>query len=172
MRKAVFPLDYRSGRHKDNRSFHTFSSKAAKRDPGRIAEARQLLRQAELRATAPRLAVLRVLLRERRPVSHFDVTQALSPDGIDRVTVFRNLQDLVAAGILSRVDVGDHTWRFELRSGDHLSGTHHSHFVCERCRSVSCLDDFSPSALPQTPASGAIIASVSQVVLRGYCRLC
>jgi Fur family transcriptional regulator, ferric uptake regulator len=137
-----------------------------------LGQVRDLLRRARLRATAPRLAVLRTLARERRPLSHAEIAHTLHAGGFDRVTVFRNLQDLAEAAILSRVDVGDHTWRFELRSGDNLSGTHHSHFVCERCCSVSCLDDFSPSALPQTSASGAIIASVSQVVLRGYCRLC
>ena len=86
--------------------------------------------------------------------------------------MFRNLHDLAEATILSRVDVGDHTWRFELRSSDHFSGTRHSHFVCERCSSVSCLNDFSASALPRTPAFGAIVASVSEVVLRGCCRQC
>jgi Fur family transcriptional regulator, ferric uptake regulator len=145
---------------------------AANRNDIELARARDLLRRTRLRATAPRLAVLRLLLRECRPLSHAEVAHALQAGGFDRVTVFRNLQDLVEAAILSRVDVGDHTWRFELRSGSTRSGTHHSHFVCERCSSVSCLDDFSPTALPQTRAFGSIVASVSEVVLRGCCRHC
>jgi Fur family transcriptional regulator, ferric uptake regulator len=106
-------------------------------------------------------------LCEHRPLSHAEVAQALHADGFDRVTVFRNLHDLAKAAILSPVDVDDHTWRFELRTDDNLSGTHHSHFVCERCSSVSCLDDISARALSRTLALGAIVASVSEVVVRG-----
>jgi Fur family ferric uptake transcriptional regulator len=138
-----------------------------------LAHARALLRRADLRATTPRLAVLRMLFRERRPLSHAEVARALQDRGLDQATVFRNLNDLTEAAILSRVDVGDHTWRFEPRLGsDDLSEDRHSHFVCERCSSVSCLNDFSASALPRTRAFGAIVASVSEVVLRGCCRQC
>jgi Fur family ferric uptake transcriptional regulator len=145
---------------------------AANRNDIELARARDLLRRVCLRATASRLAVLRLLLRQRHPLSHAQVAHALQAGGFDRVTVFRNLQDLAEAAILSRVDVGDHTWRFELRSSDTLSGTQHSHFICERCSSVSCLDDFSASVLPRTPAFGAIVATVSDVVVRGCCRHC
>jgi Fur family ferric uptake transcriptional regulator len=87
------------------------------------------------------------------------------------VTVFRNLHDLAEAGILSRVDVGDHTWRFELGPAG-LSSRQHSHFICERCSSVSCLDDFNVHLLPPIPNLGALVASISDVVLRGCCRRC
>ena len=137
-----------------------------------LADARALLRRATLRATTTRLAVLQMLFRERRPLSHAEVSRGLQAQGFDRVTVFRNLNDLAEAAILSRVDVGDHTWRFELRSGDELDSSRHSHFVCERCNSVSCLNDFSANSLPRTRALGAIVASVSQIVLRGCCRQC
>jgi Fur family transcriptional regulator, ferric uptake regulator len=137
-----------------------------------LARARHLLRRARLRATTPRLAVLRMLSRERRPLSHAEVAHTLEATGFDRVTVFRNPLALAEAAILSRVDVGDHTWRFELRADDSLSGVHHSHFVCERCRSVTWLDNLSPTSLPRTRTFGAIVASVSEVVLRGCCRYC
>jgi Fur family transcriptional regulator, ferric uptake regulator len=148
------------------------SHKAASPGTAELGRARDLLQRAGLRATTPRLAVLQMLLRERRPLSHAEVAQALQIRGFDRVTVFRNLHDLAEAVILSRVDVGDHTWRFELHSSDNPSGTRHSHFVCERCSSVSCLSDFSASTLPRTAAFGAVVASVSEVVLRGCCRQC
>jgi Fur family transcriptional regulator, ferric uptake regulator len=148
-------------------------SHSAKNPAGvELARARALLRRANLRATTPRLTVLQILFRERRPLSHAEVAVALQDRGFDQATVFRNLNDLAGAAILSRVDVGDHTWRFEPRSNDDLSENRHSHFVCERCSSVSCLNDFSASALPRTRAFGAIVASVSEVVLRGCCRQC
>jgi Fur family transcriptional regulator, ferric uptake regulator len=142
------------------------------RNPSILAGARDLLRQSHLRATASRLAVLNLLLCERRPLSHAEVAHALHSDGFDRSTVFRNLRDLAEAAILSRVDLGDHAWRFELRTHDNLSETHHSHFVCERCSSVSCLDDSRVGALSRRLVLGAIVASVSEVVVRGCCRHC
>lgn len=135
-----------------------------------LSDARNLIRQAELRVTAPRVAVLGLLLRERRPLSHSEISRTLYKDGFDRVTVFRNLQDLSEASILSRVDIGDHTWRFE--PGSRQPTRHHSHFVCERCNLVSCLNDFSLGVLPQNSELDAIVASVSEVVLRGCCRQC
>jgi Fur family transcriptional regulator, ferric uptake regulator len=154
----------RSGRHRRS---------SGKYSRGRsLSDARNVIRHAGLRATAPRLAVLGMLLRERRPLSHSEISRALRNEGLDRVTVFRNLQDLAEASILSRVDIGDHTWRFEPRSPESPQGRPHSHFVCERCNLVSCLNDFSLGVLPQSSELGAIVASVSEVVLRGCCRHC
>lgn len=136
-----------------------------------VARARDLLRRAGLRATTPRLAVLRELLRAPRPVSHAEIAQELHPQGFDRVTVFRNLQDLANAEVLSRVDVGDHTWRFELRLAESRSAEH-SHFVCDRCRSVSCLNDVKVRVSPPPGARRWTFAKVSAVVLTGRCASC
>jgi Fur family transcriptional regulator, ferric uptake regulator len=137
-----------------------------------LGDARDLLHDAGLRATAPRLAVLRMLLQERRPLSHSEISHALRDEGFDRVTVFRNLQDLAEASIVTRVDVGDHTWRFEAPSPESLPGVPHSHFVCERCNSVSCLNGLTVRLLPRHSEWGAIVGSISEVVLRGCCRSC
>jgi Fur family ferric uptake transcriptional regulator len=136
------------------------------------SRARDLLQRAGLRATTPRLAVLRELLQTPRPVSHSEVAKELHPQGFDRVTVFRNLHDLAEAGVLSRVDVGDHTWRFELRRDGKRRGARHSHFVCERCNSVSCLTDVNVKVSARAGSNARTIGKVSAIVLRGRCRAC
>ena|SRR5690348_1730371 len=141
-------------------------------EKSRLAAARQLLRQARLRATAPRLSVLRKLLETARPLSHSDLSKELDSQGFDRVTVFRNLQDLAEAGILSRLDVGDHTWRFELHPTGDSRLAPHSHFVCDRCKSVSCLSDRDIRVSPRTRRSESMIGRVSAMVLRGRCSHC
>lgn len=141
-------------------------------DKNRLSAARQLLRQARLRATAPRLSVLRKLLESARPVSHSDVSKELDSQGFDRVTVFRNLNDLAEAGILARLDVGDHTWRFELHSKGDSRRAHHSHFVCDRCKLVSCLSDLDIRVSPRTKSSESMIGRVSATVLTGRCTHC
>src|SRR5688572_31535064 len=85
------------------------------RDNAPIAALREELHAAGLRATGPRLAVLRSLYAATGPVSHGDVAASLAGEGWDRATVYRNLMDLTEAGLLKRTDHGDHTWRFERR---------------------------------------------------------
>jgi len=128
--------------------------------------------EAGLRVTGPRLAVLEVLRRAGKPLSHGEVADVLERDGIDRATIYRNLQDLVEAGILSRTDFGA-VWHFELagKGADHASDGH-PHFVCSECGVVSCLpgariDVKVPKPSPKTVRSGRF-----EVQLRGVCDRC
>jgi len=129
------------------------------------------LRDAGLRATKPRLAVLRALHKGHGPLSHADLTAEVGED-IDRATLYRNLSDLADAGLLRRLDVGDHTWRFELtgcHDDDHDHGPH-AHFTCTECGDVTCLP------APELSFHGAVPGSVGQgaveVHLRGVCDDC
>ena len=104
-------------------------------------DAQTLLRAAGLRSTEPRVAVLHHLGSQPAPVSHADLCRALEKEGFDRATLYRNLIDLTEVGIVTRTDLGDHVWRFELkrRDGNHVAS--HPHFVCSDCGTVSCLPD-------------------------------
>ena len=75
-----------------------------------------LIRNAGLRATPARIATLKLLHGATSPLTHADVSAELDGLGIDKATVFRNLNDLVAAGLLRRTELGDHVWRFEVIS--------------------------------------------------------
>ncbi|HSG71406.1 MAG TPA: transcriptional repressor, partial [Planctomycetaceae bacterium] len=86
--------------------------------PDEIAEIESLqqrIRAAGLRCTSARLAVLRELGKSASPLTHADVAERLAVQGIDKATVFRNLVDLVDAELLTRNELGDHVWRFEIR---------------------------------------------------------
>ncbi|MDB4944242.1 MAG: Zinc uptake regulation protein [Labilithrix sp.] len=99
------------------------------------------LRGAGLRSTGPRLLVLQKLTGRPSPVSHGELCEEMKRDGLDRATIYRNLTDLTEAGIVTRVDLGDHVWRFELRIRDEVHTAAHPHFVCSDCGTVSCLTD-------------------------------
>lgn len=99
------------------------------------------LRGAGLRSTGPRILVLRQLTGRASPVSHGELCEEMKRDGLDRATIYRNLTDLTDAGIVTRVDLGDHVWRFELRTRDEGHTSAHPHFVCSDCGSISCLTD-------------------------------
>ncbi len=132
---------------------------------------RRRIRGAGLRCTAARLTVLRHLNETSTPVTHSEVFEALGRHGFDRATVYRNLTELTESGVLSRVDLGDHVWRFELRdAADHPND--HPHFLCVDCGEVSCLDEVSVTVKPPRGSRGKKFGTITEVLLKGHCRAC
>ena len=148
--------------------------KAKKVDDRSVQEFQELLRSSGLRSTAPRVAVLQYLHESSEPSSHAELFEALASKGFDRATIYRNLIDLAEVGIVSRTDLGDHVWRFELKKG--VAGTAHTdehpHFVCIHCGDVSCL----PGLSFEVKGSKGVPKSVSKnkiaVQLKGLCDNC
>ncbi|MFM7035608.1 MAG: Fur family transcriptional regulator [Planctomycetia bacterium] len=149
-----------------------------------LAAARACLREAGLRCTAARLAVLDHLMAATGPKTHAEVAESLSDRGFDQATIYRNLTELTESKIVSRVELGDHVWRFEIRRAHaHAEGEDHPHFLCTSCGEVSCLDDvnvaITPKPAPAKPAGGhkasakkSGIRSVNEVLLKGQCENC
>jgi Fur family ferric uptake transcriptional regulator len=139
-----------------------------------------IIRGCGLRVTQPRLAVLQVLTRSARPLSHADLIEALAGQGFDRVTLYRNLNDLADAGIVVRTEVGDRVWRFELRgrvgrAGEDGAGSHsgvHPHFTCTDCGSVSCLPENIVRITKSLRLPRALREQSVEVSLRGVCDRC
>jgi Fur family ferric uptake transcriptional regulator len=161
------------------------SHSAESAEPKRpLEEARAKLRAIGLRCTAARLAVLDHVMTAAGPKTHAEVAEALADRGFDRATIYRNLTELTEAKILSRVELGDHVWRFELKRGhDHAPGEDHPHFLCTSCGEVSCLDDVNVAITPKAAMpkeSGGkksadkkpVIRSVNEVLLKGQCENC
>lgn len=135
-------------------------------------ELKREIRGAGLRGTAPRIAVLDRLRRADAPLSHADITKGLVHLGFDRATIYRNLVDLAEAGLLSRVDVGDHVWRYEVRGEEAPRDGEHPHFVCNDCGTVACLPSVSVDIRPAPGSPKSVVAEVSEVVLKGRCDHC
>jgi Fur family ferric uptake transcriptional regulator len=142
------------------------------------------IRDAGLRCTAARLAVMEHLGTAAGPRTHAEVSEALADLGFDRATIYRNLTELTDKKLVSRVELGDHVWRFELRrAGGHgPAGEDHPHFLCTACGEISCLDDVRVAITPK-PRSRATasssrsprpprIHSVTEVLLKGRCDSC
>jgi len=171
----------------------------SKPEAGSIDALKSLVRGAGLRCTAARLAVLEHLLAATGPQTHAEVSTTLDHRGFDRATIYRNLTELTEAKLVTRVDLGDHVWRFEAKrhgGGDgHGHGGDHPHFVCTSCGEVSCLDDVNVAitqrAVGDTPAASAGgiaaakggkkspaagkrqgIPAVTEVLLKGTCGNC
>lgn len=127
------------------------------------------LRQAGLRATSARLAVLRLMRETLAPMTHAEACQALDEELWDKATVYRNLTDLAEAGLLRRISLSD-GYRFELASHHH--GDSPAHFVCSECEEVQCLPsiDLKPpkrAKLPESMRRGDV-----EIQIRGICDRC
>lgn len=169
--------------------------------PHAVDAVKDLVRKAGLRCTAARLTVMQHLLEAEGPESHAEVSDALAHRGFDRATIYRNLTELTEAKLVSRVELGDHVWRFEMRRGGKGGhhGEDHPHFLCTSCGEVSCLDDVEVAITPRpgqsaaaaaarkppaggkgrgkpssgrAPSAGKGIRSVTEVLLKGQCGNC
>jgi Fur family ferric uptake transcriptional regulator len=151
------------------------------------------IRQAGLRCTPARVAVMQHLDRAHGPRTHAEVAESLADHGFDRATIYRNLIELTEAKLVNRVELGDHVWRFERKraaTGPAGRAEDHPHFVCTTCGEVSCLDDVDVAITPKHPAAGRGgkaagraagkaaprkqrgIREVTEVLLKGRCDSC
>jgi Fur family ferric uptake transcriptional regulator len=131
-----------------------------------------IIRGAGLRVTQPRLAVIRILERTARPLSHADLIEALDGQGFDRVTLYRNLNDLAEAGLVLRTEVGDRVWRFELLVEADGHQAAHPHFTCTDCGTVACLPDGTIRIGKNVKLPRAVREHSVEVSLRGVCDRC
>ena len=132
-------------------------------------EIRAIIRDAGLRCTDSRATVLGHLVEASAPRSHADVAEELVPLGLDQATIYRNLTDLTEAGLLHRLDLGDHIWRFEYRDHDDRD-EEHPHFMCTDCGDISCLSTVGLSFDGDTSRSP--VGQVDEVFLKGRCVEC
>ncbi|RYG84097.1 transcriptional repressor [bacterium] len=130
---------------------------------------RERLRGAGLRATGPRLAVLRALETTGPHADADDVAQAVRREGkISVQAVYDGLAVLTLVGLVRRIEPAGHPARFELRAGDN-----HHHVVCRRCgtmRDVDCVVGAAPCLEPSDLAGFAV--DEAEITFWGLCPDC
>lgn len=141
--------------------------------PPTLDQLRSELRGRGLRATSARVAILRALREAGGPVSHSDMLELLDGRGWDRTTLYRNLVELARAGLATRTDLGDHTWRFEavLPKGG-SDALQHPHFVCGSCGVIECLADIQWTIERSGTFARALKERKLEIQVRGTCDRC
>lgn len=91
-------------------------------------EPRSLLEQAGLRITEPRLRLVSLLTSETRPRPALYLAKKLKT-AVDAVTVYRALEVLLRAGLVTRTDFHHGHSEYELVA----DRAHHHHLVCTNC---------------------------------------
>ncbi|MGP1345160.1 MAG: Fur family transcriptional regulator [Phycisphaerales bacterium] len=137
---------------------------------------RSRLREAGLRATTARLAIVRTLDDADGALSAHEVMERLEIEGMDRVTVYRTLGSLVDCGLAHKLDPGDRVWRFSLEdpndephARDHAV---HPHFVCDECGTILCMDNATVEVKLDQAQSERFEIREQETVLRGRCPAC
>ncbi len=119
-------------------------------------------------ATAARVQVLRLLLAVDATVSHQQLSQTASDEShpLDKVTLYRVLDWLVARGLAHSVTGQDRVRRFGAAHVHHG----HAHFECDACGQLFCLPD--RATLPMPDAPDGFEAHHVDVTVHGNCADC
>jgi Fur family ferric uptake transcriptional regulator len=110
--------------------------------------------------------VLAALLEAKRPVSHHELESRLAP--VDKVTLYRVLDWLVAQQIAHRVAGDDRVRRFAVADPRHAE---HAHFECLRCNAVTCLSDLPSRSVAVTMPRGYRFDTF-ELTAKGLCARC
>ena len=129
-----------------------------------------VVHQAGRRMTRARRAVMECLRSSAVPLTHAQIVEQLHEEQIDPATVYRNLVTLTGLKLLTRHELGDHLWRYQVNQGplDHPVIT--AHFSCLTCKTLlplpfDAIEDLLLLALPGS-------ATLDEIIVRGICACC
>jgi Fe2+ or Zn2+ uptake regulation protein len=128
-----------------------------------------LLRDAALRVTRPRVAVLRAV-HDHPHADTESITGVVRTDlgGVSQQAVYDVLHALTAAGLVRRIEPSRSVARYEARIGDN-----HHHIVCRSCGAIAdvdCAVGYAPCLTPADDAGYRI--DEAEVVFWGQCSAC
>ena len=129
----------------------------------------QRLRDAGLRVTRPRLALLAALhARPHATVDELAGAVRAEVGAVSTQAVYDSLDAFVAAGLARRIEPAGSPARYELRVGDN-----HHHVVCRRCGAtgdVDCAVGRRPCLTPKE--SHGFVVDEAEVTYWGLCAQC
>ena len=98
-----------------------------------------------MRKTIAKTTILELISQSETNLSHADIQSQL-PEGLcDRVTIYRVLDRLLKEGLIHKIVNIDGVVNYAICKGCEVEHKHnHAHFSCEKCKSVTCLDEIVP----------------------------
>ena len=130
----------------------------------------EILKQHEIKKTPGRLAIISAIQESKRPLSENEI-KAMMKENYDRITFYRNIQILTAAGIIHKIVVDSTLVRYGLNCCElnHRHQNEHAHFYCEECQSVVCLQEV---RIPDFNLPQGFKSVDSDIIIRGRCEKC
>jgi len=120
-----------------------------------------------LRCTPQRYAVMAFLLEQNKHPTASEIFEAVNrvDPRSSRAATYKNLRDLVEAGLVREVAVEGRAARFDAK------GMRHHHFICDRCGNVEDIE-WSDVPKPASSALGKRILRECELIFRGLCTKC
>jgi Fur family ferric uptake transcriptional regulator len=131
----------------------------------------KILEDKKVKPTPMRMLVLEQLILQPQNLTLSDIEKLLYP--ADRITIYRTLQTFVKNGIAHSIDTINHGVCYALCSDSCAFEIHtesHPHFYCEKCKKVSCNNDFSYSVEKNSTRKYKI--GKIEVYIKGICPDC
>ncbi len=126
----------------------------------------RLLRSKGLRVTQPRMAVLDALSRLGGHPAAEDIVAAVEAEGVHRATVYRTLETLAEAGLLTHVHLDTGVTAYHLAD-------HHLHGRCHTCgRVVDLPADLLDEVAARMRAVTGFELDAGHIALSGRCADC
>lgn len=94
-----------------------------------------LLREHGYRITSGRLSLISFLSRAKKPLTATEIYKQMG-GGMDKVTLYRALEDFVSSKIVGKINLHDTAAFYEFLHEDH----HHHHIVCETCGRIEDIE--------------------------------
>jgi Fur family transcriptional regulator, peroxide stress response regulator len=120
-----------------------------------------------LRCTPQRYAVMAFLMEHNRHPTAADILEAVNrvDPRSSRATTYKNLRDLVKAGLVREVAIEGRAARFDAK------GMRHHHFICDRCGDVEDIEWYDvPRPAPRS--LGKRVLRECELIFRGLCAKC
>jgi Fur family zinc uptake transcriptional regulator len=164
------PLDHTADEHEEARCAHAHE---------RVALAPEALRRAEAicldkgeRLTPIRRRVLEALYATHRPVSAYEIIDAVSPPGkrLAAVTIYRTLDFLMTHGFIHRLESRNAFFACPTR---HAPGDVVVFMICERCGGVDeAISDETRDVLSRLTRETGFVPQSRVIELMGSCAHC
>ena len=142
-----------------------------------------LIKDAGLRPTKARVAVLSIISDAKSALSHGEILKYLEGHGsFDRVTVYRVLDWLVEHQLIHKILADNRSWKFQsnIQTNDYktatqssknfINGHAHAHLQCQHCGALICVHEFQAN-IPQQLIKQYQISTI-EVNLKGICMQC
>jgi len=147
---------------------------AAETGAGWAEHARAVLQRAGHHRGAARDELIDLLGRQDCALSALEIEDALRGERrerpVGRASVYRVLELLSEHGLVTRLDVGDGTARYEFVDP---AGHHHHHLVCEECGELVAFEDRDlERSITRLSRRLGFSLEDHEVVLRGSCPGC
>jgi Fur family ferric uptake transcriptional regulator len=113
--------------------------------------AQDIIWMAGIKATKPRMVIVKALENEKHPVSIVALHRKM-PE-ISRASIYRTLESLVEHGSVNRINTGGIHPSYEISFGR----KHHHHIICTKCSDIEDVESISMKKCPAQKAKDDIL---------------